>query len=251
MDNKNLNTSYVPLQPPYQIIKYGEQIGMQIGTLITTLQLKGDEQHPFKIETHSFPVVSYRNKDAASKDKHLVEKYFMEGTVWDRVELHRVITICMSDSHLPWQEFVDMLWSDIWRTAYYSAPQISLFYRLSEFGVKIDPIPPGIHEVHLQTYCGDERPIMVRTDREDIVCLNVDLNEYDTKAMASAIYNQISNYIFSFAMNPDIKTSGGWSLKFTTDEEMLRPLVELLNKPKKKRPINHLGTLFDPFEEET
>ena len=60
MDNKIVSTAYVPLQPPYQIIKYDHDVAMQIGTLIVTIQKGGKD---YQIETHSHPVVSYENKD--------------------------------------------------------------------------------------------------------------------------------------------------------------------------------------------
>ncbi len=249
MDNKIVSTTYAPLMPPYQIIKYGKQVGMQIGTLIATTQIKGDERHPFKIETHSYPVVTYRNKATASKNEHLFEKYFMEGVVWDRIELNEVSTICMSDSHLPWQEFIDMLWSDIWRSGYQSEPSVNLFHKLAEFGVQIDTIPPGIHEVHIQTYCGDEKETMVRTSRDDIMALNVLFTENDQQ-MADSISSQIMSYTMSFALShnrPEYK----WKLKFTTDEYILKPLVELLNHPKKKRVMGSIQIYaVQPYEDE-
>jgi len=49
MDHKIVSTAYVPLQPPYQIIKYDQDVAMQIGTLIVTIQ-KGAEA--YQIETH-------------------------------------------------------------------------------------------------------------------------------------------------------------------------------------------------------
>ena len=252
MDNNKLSTAYVPLRPPYQIIKYGKQVGMQIGTLIATTQIEGDERHPFRVETHSYPVVTYRNKDADSKEEHLFEKYFMEGVVWDRVELSKISTICLSDSHLPWQEFIDMLWSDLWRTSYYAEPAINLFHKLGEFGVKVDPMPPGTHTVHLQTYCGDEIPVMVRSERDDIIALNIRLNEGHDQQMADNISMQILKYNLSFNMSPGNAPVGKWRLEFTTDEDMLKPLVELLNHPKKKR---HIGgfTVYavQPYEDET
>ena len=250
MDNNKLSTAYVPLQPPYQIIKYGKEVGMQIGTLIATTQLEGDERHPFRVETHSYPVVTYRNKDADSKEEHLFEKYFMEGVVWDRVELNEISTICLSDSHLPWQEFIDMLWSDLARTSYYAEPAINLFHKLGEFGVKVDPMPPGNHIVHLQTYCGDEHPTMVRTDRDDIMALNVLLTKNDQQ-MADSIALQISNYIMSFYLPPKNMPTGAWRLEFTTYEDMLKPLVELLNHPKKKRHIGRFTVYaVQPYEDE-
>lgn len=233
MDNKIVSTTYAPLQPPYQIIKYGKEVGMQIGTLIATVQLEGDEKQAFRIETHSYPVVTYQNKEAVSKDEHLFEKYFMEGVVWDRVELGKVSTICISDSHLPWQEFIDVLWSDIWKSGYQTKPAIYLFHKLKEFGVKVDPMPSGNHEVHIQTYCGDEKEVMVRTDRTDVMALNVLMTENDQQ-MADQIASQIMDYLFSFTLSQN-KPKDKWLLKFTTEEDILKPLVELLNHPKKKR----------------
>jgi len=250
MDNNNLSTAYVPLQPPYQIIKYSNQVGMQIGTLIATTRIEGDEHHPFRVETHSYPVVTYRNKESASKKQHLFEKYFMEGVVWDRVELSKVSTICMSDSHLPWQEFIDMLWSDIWRSGYQAEPAINLFQKLGEFGVKVDTMPPGTHDVHIQTYCTDEHPVMVRTSRDDIIALNIHLTE-DDQQMADSISSQIMSYMMSFALSQN-KPVDKWRINFTTDEDMLKPLVELLNHPKKKRVLGGF-TVFavQPYEDET
>ncbi|MBO4613320.1 MAG: hypothetical protein J5671_09180 [Bacteroidaceae bacterium] len=234
MENKNVSTTYVPLQPPYQIIKYGSQVGMQIGTLIATSQIEGDERNLFQIETHSYPVVTYKNKEAVNKEEHLGEQYFMEGVVWDHVQLAQVTTLCLSDSHLPWQEFIDLLWTDIWRRGYYSEPEVNLFHKLGEFGVKVDPIPPGNHVVHLQTYCGDERPTMVRTDRDDIIALNIELKEGYYQQMADNISMQIMRYNLSFVLPPENKPAGKWHLVFTTDEDVLKHLVELLNHPRKK-----------------
>ena len=42
MENQITSTTYVPLQPPFQIIKYARDIAMQIGTLIVTIQKEGD-----------------------------------------------------------------------------------------------------------------------------------------------------------------------------------------------------------------
>ena len=155
MDNKIVSTTYVPLQPPFQIIKYGKDIGMQIGTLIATSQLKGDKDQPFKVETHSYPVVTYGSKEKAPKDKHLFGKVFMEGVVWNRVELRDVSTICLSDSHLEWQEFVDSLWEDIARTSQRADPHIDSLRDLLELGVEIAPLPPTKHILHIQSYFDD------------------------------------------------------------------------------------------------
>jgi len=81
MDNKIVSTAYVPLQPPYQIIKYDQDVAMQIGTLIVTMQKGGKD---YQIETHSHPVVAYENKERdGMADNQLTRHQFLEGAVWN------------------------------------------------------------------------------------------------------------------------------------------------------------------------
>ena len=62
MDNKIVSTTYVPLQPPYQIIKYMGDIAMQIGTLIVTIQKEGNINDLwYGIETYSHAGLSYES----------------------------------------------------------------------------------------------------------------------------------------------------------------------------------------------
>lgn len=235
MEN-NISTTYVPLQPPYQIIKYGKDIGMQIGTLIVVKEpskqvpVGNRSSRSLRIETHSYPVVTYGNKLKASKDKHLFEKDFTEGVVWNRVELRHVSTICLSDSHLPWKEFIDMLWSDISRTSYQSAPDIDSLSALCDLGVMVEPLSSGTYVLHIQTYCGDEIPTMVRTDREDPLAINVFLKD-DLDAMVSDIRSQVNAYIVNMIFH--LPSGKGrphrFQFEYTTDEEILKPLVDKLN----------------------
>ena len=43
MKGKIVSTLYVPLQPPYQVIKYDKDVAMQIGTLIITIQKESED----------------------------------------------------------------------------------------------------------------------------------------------------------------------------------------------------------------
>ena len=114
MDNKIVSTTYVPLDPPYQIIRYSSDIAMQIGTLIVTIQKEGNVNGlGYEIETHSHPVVSYENKFLAKPNHQLTAYRFLEGAVWNFVEVKDVTTICLSNAILPWQDFIDFLWRDM------------------------------------------------------------------------------------------------------------------------------------------
>ena len=217
---------------------------MQIGTLIATTQKYDDGETPFQIETHSYPVVTYLSKENAVRNKHLGESYFMEGSVWNRVELRDVITICLSDSHLPWQEFIDFLWIDIWRNGSIVPPFIHALHKLGELGVKIDPMPEGIHTLHIQTYCCDEGPVMVRTGRDDTFAINVEYSE-NTELMAGKIREQISMYAMSYTLLMLNEPMPKWQVKFVTDE----PDLELLVKKININLIYHMGgyEIPDPY----
>ena len=232
MDNKIVSTTYVPLQSPYQIIKYGKDVGMQIGTLITTSQLKGDKEHPFKIETHSYPVVTYGSKERAPKDTHLFGKVFMEGVVWNRVELRDVSTICLSNSHLEWQEFIDYLWEDIARTSQRATPHIDSLRDLYDLGIEIGSLPRGKHTLHIQSYCDDNPGFMLRTDRDDILALNTVYNS-SNEEMVGILLDQVWRYEMIMILSGHFKT--GWELEYTTNEENLRPIVDEMNKRSQKK----------------
>lgn len=252
MDNKIVSTTYVPLQPPYQIIKYGKDVGMQIGTLIATSQLKGDKDQPFKVETHSYPVVTYGSKERAPKDKHLFGKVFMEGVVWNRVELRDVSTICLSDSHLEWQEFVDSLWEDIARTSQRADPHIDSLRDLLDLGIEIVPPPPTKHILHIQSYCGDcERDFELRSDREDILALNT-VYRPCIEEMADILLGQVWKYEMIMILNG--KYNKRWELEYTTDEEYLQPIVDEMNRRSKLKygvtPSGALGIISENEDEE-
>ena len=252
MDNKIVSTTYVPLQPPYQIIKYGKDIGMQIGTLIATSQLEGDKDQPFKVETHSYPVVTYGSKERVPKDKHLFGKVFMEGVVWNRVELRDVSTICLSDSHLEWQEFVDFLWEDIARTSQRAEPHIDSLRDLLDLGVEIAPLPQNKHILHIQSYCGDwEQDFELRSDRDDILALNT-VYRPCVEEMADILLGQVWKYKMIMMLSGKYKKR--WELEYTTDEEFLQPIVDEMNKRSKRNfgvtPDGALGLISDDESKE-
>lgn len=105
-----MNTSYVPLEHPYRIIEYNGTLGIQIGTLIVTKEVKGDG---YAIETHSHPVVSYINN---AKKNYLVNEAPVislntedcEGIVWNKVEITQVNTVMREDEILSWEAFMDL-----------------------------------------------------------------------------------------------------------------------------------------------
>jgi len=135
MDNKIVSTAYVPLQPPYQIIKYDQDVAMQIGTLIVTVQ-KGAKD--YQIETHSHPVVAYENKERPGMaDNQLTSHQFLEGAVWNNVEVKDVSTVCLAGATLTWKQFLEVLDHESFMHRYSTNPDVDIYWNLQKLGVKV------------------------------------------------------------------------------------------------------------------
>ncbi len=227
MENKSISTTYAPLQPPYQIIKYGSLLGMQIGTLIVTVHKGGKA---YEIETHSHPVVAYENKEAQRKGSQLSEHAIMEGTVWNNVELRDVTTVCLSDAPMEWEEFAEFLWRDHKRMPPSAPLEYRIFWQLKRLGVP--PNPPilvkkrkSLH-IELMLLRDDHGKEWVESgDRFKETYISVPLRERwdnNIEAMNIRIRGALAELI---AMGLPS------SLHFSSMNEELQPLVEELNKP--------------------
>ena len=95
-----IQTQLLRLDPPYQIISAGGQVGIQLATLIVT-EDKQDFDGGYAIDTHSHPVVSYGLKEGLENELnyggcHPLEEYKRnsrmqpEGAVWNKVEINDI-----------------------------------------------------------------------------------------------------------------------------------------------------------------
>lgn len=225
MTDDIFSTSYVTLQPPFQIIKYGHDIGMQIGTLIVTKQTEGNEIHPFKIETHSYPVVAYENKEIMPLDQNLFSHNFMEGVVWNRVELKNVSTLCLSGAHLPWKEFINILWNDHYRAPIIQEIQKRIFNVLKKYGVTIELPTPDEFTLNLLIEQSNDKPEVVRSSENDIFALNVEWDD-NVDVLAKRIISDLTSYLDIISPGRNAK---GWHLTYETCNEKLLQLVKRLN----------------------
>lgn len=148
-DAKIISTTYAPLVPPYQIIKWSGSVGMQIGTFIVTVQKPGSVNGlGYHIETHSHPVVAYENKhrfiDPGTRlhgyDPQLYSSQVMEGTVWDFVELKDVRTICLAKATMKWDSYAEFIRRELLDAPPEKLPNTPLVLMLERFGVTVDPI---------------------------------------------------------------------------------------------------------------
>lgn len=232
MDKKNFSTSYIPLQKPYQIIKYGKDVGMQIGTLVASCMLDSDDDDdgPFRIESHSYPVVAYVDKEANMLERDDYALQPMEGVVWNRVELRDVMTLCLAGDHLTWEEFINLLWADIRRTGYTAEPDYDIIHAIRLFGVIVDNPPKGKHVVTLELKKDmATKEKRVCSSKKDVIAINFAWDK-DIQKMKHRVMYQLMLYHLFFADNEIIsKHSPSFSFSFKSDNESLSPLVKILN----------------------
>ena len=153
-----IQTQLLRLDPPYQIISAGGQVGIQLATLIVTEETNTKEGQ-YSIDTHSHPVVSYGLKEG------LVEQYKYcdgnpdimgqlalrlqpEGAVWNKVEVNdiRVLGLAGANNELISLEcFVSLVptdqdfypWDRVWNEKSI-AKFYSMFFGLFRVGLKFE-----------------------------------------------------------------------------------------------------------------
>lgn len=117
-----IQTHFVKLEPPYQIIHYGGVVGIQIGTLIVVGESYPGDHTSIDIYTHSHPVVSYvdkhqlKEKLATASENLGVASHWGggEGNVWSKVEVSDVDVIGLCDADqgqqpLEWAYFLSLV----------------------------------------------------------------------------------------------------------------------------------------------
>lgn len=251
MDKKIVSTTYAPLQPPFQIIKYGTELGMQIGTLIVTIQKEGGKNRlGYEIETHSHPVVSYENKYTQKPDTQLFSHQIMEGAVWNYVELKDITTVCLSNFKMPWGEFIAFLWNDHMRLDESSQVQYNIYWQLKRLGVEVERPNIKAYNLSLHTITEKDGVMSVRTGRDDMFAVNVPWNENAT-ILAEKIKSVMTDYQF-IIYDGRSRSQRPLVVAYHSDEDILADLVKELNTPPKGRTLVGSFTIQcvpPPYEE--
>ncbi len=91
-----MDTQILKLDKPYNYIYCNGSIGLHIATLIV-YEAKVNENGEYQLETHSHPVVRYRNSP--------------DGTVWNKAELSNCFILCSEDKmRVSLKRFRTILW---------------------------------------------------------------------------------------------------------------------------------------------
>lgn len=118
-----MQSHFVKLEPPYQIIHYGGVVGIQIGTLIVVGE-NSFEPKTIDIRTRSHPVVSYvdkhqlKTKLGKERGNVGIASYYGggEGNVWSKVEVSDVDVIGIWDDNqetypFEWASFLSLVFN--------------------------------------------------------------------------------------------------------------------------------------------
>ena len=163
-----MESHFVKLEPPYQIIHYGGVVGIQIGTLIVVGK-KYPGPDGIDIYTHSHPVVSYVDKHQLKvklgKDRgdYFTASYFGggEGNVWSKVEVSDVDVIGLWDADqeqdtctFEWDHFTELVYEgfsymEAKNGTYRKNGIFDLYNYLRRVGLTPVPPPPPSYQLEI------------------------------------------------------------------------------------------------------
>jgi hypothetical protein len=221
--DKIVSTTYVPLQPPFKIIKHGNKIGVQIGTQRITIA----GGSPFRVENRNYPVVAAEDRIKALRDNKLSFDSSCEGDVWDNVESKEVSVLCELGTQLRWMDFIKILWHDHSRLSNRceQIQKVHIFKKIIKYNGSQELPSPGLHTIHLLTETSGGTPEVVCSARDDVFALNVKWTD-DVVALEQSIVNDLMEYLLILSPN---RSACWWRMTYETEEEQLRPLIDRLN----------------------
>ncbi len=227
MDNMTVSsTNYIPLQPPYRIIKHGNKIGVQIGIQMVTYS----GGSPQRTETHNYPAVAAEDRITPSGNKEISFDSLSDFEVWDNVETKRVSVLGIAGVPLSWMNFIKILWHDHDRMNNRIARinKVFIYKKIVKYNKSQELPSPGIYSIHLHTESSESTPQVVCSARDDVFALYVEWTD-DQMVLEKRLLDDLHEYLL--ILSPG-RSARFWVLKYKTDEDRLRPLVDRLNANK-------------------
>lgn len=230
-----MNTCYVPLEHPFKIIEYQGVLGIQIGTLVVTIDKSEGSKKGYSIETHSHPVVSYVNNKIntdTENRKSLSLPIPYEGVVWDKVELQELRTLAREGEKLSWADFMDycrrLRLGEIEGThKNVDAVIMNNYGILLDWGIEIDwpeGAKRGIKQILLEidSFSTDSYNEYIVTEGD----MGIVVKKSDDILMISQLFSQVE-YFIKFMRHYSIPDG---MVKFWTRNIFLQDLTNILNK---------------------
>lgn len=233
-----IQTSYAPLDKPYQIIEYNGRLGIQIGTLIVTKEKRHKKDEGYGIETHSHPVVTYVNKETPlelKKHMSLSKPRPFEGVVWDDVELYELNVVTRVNEEVSWEDYMELC-KKIRLCEMENYEVNAEMHIMNNYGLLHDW---GINVVPPKTKSSGERVLHVEV--AGMIQLNgktychtrggmgIIVEYADTMNMFINMMLQVRSYI-SFMEHFDIEE---YKVKFWTQDMFMQELTDMLKREEK------------------
>jgi hypothetical protein len=221
-----ITSNFIPLQPPYPVIKHLYKIGVQIG--IQTVTVAGGT--PFKIETHRYPVVAAEDDKKLSSIKDLSQLGGAAAipVVWDNVDVDNVLVLFNLNAELNWTDLIKLLWED---QAKYADPrqllQTYMLMKLSSYYRSLTLTRPYCNTIHLSLVTdADGQPLAVSSKHDDLLALYAHWSD-DPATMEGSILNNLQDYLLFVQQKMRIRWP--FLLHYESTDERLSQLVERLN----------------------
>lgn len=218
-----MQSHFVKLEPPYQIIHYGGAVGIQIGTLITVgNQYPGPDQSLNDIYTQSHPVVSYVDKKlfkaVMGKDRgrrNLAAFYGGgEGNVWSKVQVGDVDVIGLWDADqeptsyiFEWCDFVVLVSDgfsriDAMQSKYRENGIFDLRNYLMKVGLDVVPPSPAVKQfkmrmslAYLRAEYGQVRGSLFCQTEDGLIAFHLPFSETHNKNAVQIFVHFVRQYL--------------------------------------------------------
>ena len=200
-----IQTHYVRHEPPYEVIFCNGEVGIQIGSLIAVEEKRG-ENDEYGVVTHTHPIVNYGSKKRLRKwTKSEANVWtnpgdFVQGAVWDKVEVNDVLVLGVLDEENPWclgeTAFADLVYRMLEAKIQQKQPIMNTIYFL-ERNLRLIGVAPRFGEhtemnlkVEIDDY--DDVPFVTIISDDEYIQMAVPLTEVDD------MMNQTSELLQSY-----------------------------------------------------
>lgn len=226
-----IQTHYVRLEPPYEVIFCNGEVGVQIGSLIAVEEKRG-ENDEYGLVTHTHPIVSYGSQRILSfwtggeTSVWTSPGDFVQGAVWDKVEVNDVLVLGVLDEEKPWhvseKGFAELVYRMLEAKIQERQPMKNAIYFL-ERNLRLIGIAPrfGKHtEMNLKVDIEDyyDVPFVTILSNEEIINLAIPLDNEEN--MVNQTFDLLRPYFYNFYKVEPSEINWNFELAFGNIEEM-------------------------------
>lgn len=204
-----IQTHYVRLEPPYEVIFCNGEVGIQIGSLIAVEEKRG-ENDEYGLVTHTHPIVSYGSKRTLSfwtrgqTNVWTSPGDYVQGAVWDKVEVNDVLVLGVLDEEKSWylseKGFAELVYRMLEAKIQQGQSTMNAIYYL-ERNLRLIGIAPsfGKHtEMKLEVEIEDYYDVPFITISSDDECIQLAVPFMGVEEMADQTFELLRPYLYKF-----------------------------------------------------